>query len=184
MRTQFLNCYYFLPRIICQLPIFFGREKYLLVQQFLYEAEIWLFSPTILKDTVFYLMKVHSFRLYYCSKWWQSDIVKCMSLNLKDFWTQKISHLGLGYRFISNLNESKEEIFKQNISNAFPFKPTKTTFIQALHGNKTFHSFWLRIAWKHFKQISTFLLMSIKWLSQSDYIQLDAFILLIRHFKA
>ena len=183
MRTQFLNCYYFLPRIIRQLPIFFGREKYLLVQQFLYEAEIWLFF-TILKDTVFYLMKVHSFRLYYCSKWWQSDIVKCMSLNLKDFWTQKISHLGLGYRFISNLNESKEEIFKQNISNAFPFKPTKTTFIQALQGNKTFHSFWLRIAWKHFKQISTFLLMSIKWLSQSDYIQLDAFILLIRHFKA
>ena len=131
-----------------------------------------------LKDTVSYLMKVHSFRSDYCSKWWQSDIVKCMSLNLKDFWTRKISHLLLGYRFISNLNESKEEIFKQNISNAFPFKPTKTTFIQALQGNKTFHSFWLRIAWKHFKQISTFLLMSIKWLSQSDYIQLDAFILL------
>lgn len=26
--------------------------------------------------------------------------------------------------------------------------------------------------------------MSIKWLSWSDYIQLDAFILVIRHFKA
>lgn len=88
-KNQFLNCCYF----VCS-------KNNSSVSNFLWKGEISI-STTVpiwgrnmtffhsLKDTVSYLMKVHSFRSYYCSKWWQSDIVKCMSLNLKDFWTWK-----------------------------------------------------------------------------------------------
>lgn len=93
----------FVPRIILQFPIIFGRKKYPLTNHFLCGIQKYdcVFPFTILKHIVSHLMIVHysnciiapnGYNQIFCKAWVRDE---------------KISHLSLGYRVISMLNESK-----------------------------------------------------------------------------